>query len=250
MAVGRASPSVGVAFALGYQVALHRLVPSLLPTELASLCVTEARGGHPRDVRCTFDGARLSGEKHWATLSPLADALLVLAVRGERGGKKDFALVRVERGAPGVSIHAMPPTPFAPEVPHAVVTLSDAPGVALPGDGFDDYARPFRTVEDLHVVGAIAAQVVARARALGATPELWLPALSALAALSVAASLDPRDALGHLLLAGALPQVGAAFAALAGGPAPELARDLPLLSIAERARALRTKAALDRAGGA
>ncbi len=250
LSAGAASRSIGVAFALGYEAALHRLVPSIAPAELASLCVTEAAGGHPRDVRCAFDGARVTGEKRWATLAPIADALLVLAVRGERDGRKDFALVRVPRDAPGVSITPLPATPFAPEVPHAVVALAGAPGVALPGDGFDDYARPFRTVEDAHVVGAVGAHLVVRARALGATPALWSPVLAALAALSAAAALDPRDPLGHLLIEGALPQIEGAMKALAAGPAPELSPELPLLTIAARAREQRTLGAAARWGRA
>ncbi len=244
--VGAASPSVGIAFALGYQIALHRLVPSLSPGELGSLCVTEAGGGHPRALACAFDGARLTGEKRWATLSPLADALFVLSVRGVVADKKDFALVRVERGAPGSSIAVGAPTPFAPEVPHATLSFDRTPGAALPGDGFDHYVRAFRTIEDTMVMTAVGAHAVAKARSLGAPAELWLPALSALSALSVAAPLEPRDPTGHLLIAGASPQLVGALEAMAAGPMPELARDLPLLAVAGRARELRTKAALAR----
>lgn len=68
------------AFAAGYQSALRRLFPFLPVETVASFCVTEAGGGHPRAIQCR----------------------LILA-----------------------------------------------------GDGYLNYIKPFRTVEDLHVFGGI-----------------------------------------------------------------------------------------------
>ena len=48
--------------------------------------------------------------------------------------------------------------PFVPEISHGTVAFSDVPvdsGSILPGDGYSEYIKPFRTIEDLHVFAAI-----------------------------------------------------------------------------------------------
>ena len=61
----------------------------------------------------------------------------------------------------------MPATPFVPDVAHATVTLARvtiAPEARLAGDGWSDYVKPFRTLEDLHVQAAITAWLVGALR--------------------------------------------------------------------------------------
>src|SRR4051794_15581000 len=73
---GFAADRVGYAFAAGYQAALRALAPDLPPDRIASLCVTERGGGHPRAIETRLTpaaaGARLDGSKRWATLSDAA----------------------------------------------------------------------------------------------------------------------------------------------------------------------------------
>ena len=76
----------------------------------------------------------------------------------------------------------MPPTRFVPEVPHArlafdAVQLDD--GALLPGDGWALYAKPFRTVEDVHVNAAVIGYLVREARRL-AWPRSWVARAAAL----------------------------------------------------------------------
>lgn len=166
---GFAADRVAYAFASGYQAALRALVPDLPADCLASLCVTERGGGHPRAVETSLtaigpDSYRLSGRKRWATLSSDAGVLLVAASTGtDAAGRNRLRLVRVESTAAGVTLTRMAAPPFTPEVSHAEVELS---GVLVherdlyPGDGFARYVRPFRTIEDVHVTAAVFAYLV------------------------------------------------------------------------------------------
>ena len=83
IAGGFAADRVGWAFASGYQAALRALLPELPHDTLAALCVTEAEGNRPRDIRTTIapqpDGTlRIDGAKRWTTLGPASTLLLVV----------------------------------------------------------------------------------------------------------------------------------------------------------------------------
>src|SRR6185369_10915467 len=102
---------------------------------------------------------------------------------------------------------AMPPTRFVPEVPHAGVLFHEVrvPASALlPGDGYERYVKPFRTVEDIHVMLAIGAYLLREARRRGwpaAFGERLVAQLALLGALSGADASAPAT---HLALAGGL----------------------------------------------
>lgn len=251
---------IAYAFVGGYSAALARLLGTTGRSHppCRSLCATEAGGAHPRKIATRLDeeGGRLIlvGEKTFATLATVAEELLVVATRGIDGdGRNRLRLVRVKPDAKGVEIVAKAPLPFAPELPHAVVRLR---GVAvddadvLPGDGYDDYLKPFRTLEDTHVLAATVGYLLGAARAhafdRGVVTELASLAL----ALVDLAGRPPGAPLTHLLLAGAFATLRRLGAAL--GPewdrAPEderarWQRDQPILMVADGARALRTAAA-------
>ena len=144
---GAAADRLGVAFAAGYAAALRALVPDLPRGERAALCATEEGGGHPRAILARFDGATVTGRKTFVTGGLDAVRLLVVA----RDGGDVLRLVSVSARGPGVVFVPLPPTPFAPEVGHAALQLEGAPAELLPGDGYTDYLKPFRTIEDLHV---------------------------------------------------------------------------------------------------
>jgi alkylation response protein AidB-like acyl-CoA dehydrogenase len=158
------------AFAGGYQAALRTLVPGSCVDEcIFSLCVTEQAGNSPRAIEAALTpraggGFALSGRKRWSTMAPLASVLLVAASEGaDASGRKRFKLVRVEADRPGVTIHRMPPTQFVPEVPHAELELVDVAlgeDAPLPGDGYTQYVKRFRTIEDIHIHGAILGYVL------------------------------------------------------------------------------------------
>ncbi len=262
---GFSADRLGFAFAAGYHAALRVLVPALAPGTITALSATEEGGAHPRAIRATLTpdaggGFVLSGNKRWSTLAAVASELLVSASAGTTDdGRNQLRLVRVSADARGVEIRAMPAPPFAPEIPHCEIAL-DAVRVAeadvLPGDGYADYLKPFRTLEDLHVHAALLGYFVAvsrRARFPRAIVQQALALLVAARALALRPALESEL---HIALAGLLDATGALLDAASehwrGADASERQRwerDQPLLAVASRAREARLARAWDRLSG-
>lgn len=250
-AVGAAADRVGYAFAAGYLAALEALAPKPGP---AALCATEAGGAHPRAIETEARGAALHGEKTFVTLPQLADDLYVLAREGEADGRAILGLFRVRRDSPGVTLIDLPTLPFVPEIGHARVRLDGAPiAERLDGDGWTDWVKPFRTIEDIHVHGAVLSFLVASFRRWGARQPLER-ALATLASLRTLAGLDPSHPETHIALAGAIEQTKAFVESLDWSSAPGEARalwerDRPLLEVASKAREARRVRAWQRLEG-
>lgn len=207
---------VGYAFAVGYQAALSALVPTLDPLQIACFCLTESGGGHPRAVATRLehiDGdVVLTGEKRWSTMGPFSDVLIVVAREGtDEHGRPRLKAVQVPRKSGGLTIREMPSPPFAPEVPHAEVSLEGVripPELVLPGDGFVDYAKAFRTIEDVYVNAAVLSYLMAVA-ARHAWPEgVRERGAALLLTLREIGRRDPKSAETHIALAGLLELVG------------------------------------------
>jgi hypothetical protein len=235
---------LAAAFREGYAAALRALVPGIEDDEIVALCATEAGGAHPRAILTELREGRLTGTKSYVTGGTEATRLLVVA----REPSGTLRLVSVGARAPGVTVTAHPPAPFVPELPHASVTFDGAAGEVLPGDGYADYLKPFRTVEDIHVLAATAGYLEGLGRRAG-----WTPAARArLAAIGVLleglAARDPRDPTTHVALEGALALARQVFDGCDFDAAPEderarWRRDRPLLEVAGKVRALRFEAA-------
>ncbi len=246
IALGASADRLAYAFAGGYVAALNALLPDRDPSRTAALCATEAAGVHPKAIATTFDGARVDGVKTFVTLADAAEDLLVLATEGVGDdGRPRLALVRVDAKAPGVTLTALPATPFVPEIGHASVRLEGAAATRLPGDGWADYVRPFRTIEDIHVHLAALAVVVAMGRRHAALDAAALErALASIAALSTLATEDPSSPSTHLALAGVIEASETVVDALDLDALPDedrarWRRDRALLAVAGKARAAR-----------
>jgi hypothetical protein len=234
--------------------------PRPLPARLC-LAATESGGAHPRAIATRLDkrgGALvLNGEKTFATLATVSDELLVVASRGiEADGKNRLRLVRIKTSASGVQITRRPDTPFAPEIPHAVVRFTDAVienEDVLPGDGYDLWLKPFRTLEDTHVLAATVGYIAGAARAYRFDRDVMAQVVSLSLGLVDVAARDPDVPLTHVILAGLFATTRRLIGDL--GPQWEKGdeaersrwqRDLPLLMVAEMARAKRTEVAWER----
>jgi len=257
---GFVADRVGWAFASGYQAALHALFPDAPGDRLCALCVTEADGNSPRAIRSRLDRAgeawRLNGSKRWTTLGP-EGSIFFVAARDEAasGERAAIRLARIPSDSPGLRIQAMPATKFVPEVPHAQLNFDNVRVDALlPGDGYDLYVKPFRTVEDIHVQAAILAYLMREAQRL-AWPEHWIERLSALlAALATLSNMPAAQSETHVGLAGALriaagliEEAEAFWLRSAADPAAlRWRRDRELLQVAGKAREQRTARAWEK----
>lgn len=261
---GFAADRVGWAFASGYQAALRALVPGLGHATLAAFCVTEVGGNRPRDIRTTLtpqaDGTlRLDGAKRWTTLGPAGTELWVVGAMAGAGadGRPALRVARLPVPTPGLALTPMPATRFVPEVPHAEVALNgvrvDA-GALLPGDGYEGYVKPFRTIEDLHVTLAVLAYLLREARWRRWPADYAEQLVAGLALLSALAIDDPRAASTHLALAGALHVAQRLYAEAAplwatsrdDAAAARWHRDVALFDVAGSARAQRARRAWER----
>lgn len=253
---------LGFAFASGFHSALLALVPEVGGRHRTAFCASEAHGAHPRQIATTLRPAErgfvLSGLKSWCTLGTFAAGLLVVAKQGEAaGGRSVLRLVRVQSDAPGVKLTAMPETPFVPEVPHASVGLSDVwvpEQSVLPGDGYADYVKPFRTVEDIHVHAALLGYLLGAARRKGFPCGFMGRLAEAVVTARALSQMDPKSACTHVALSGfiatskrTVEEAGECFnAAQDDEEAVRWRRDLPLLDIAKQARKKRGHRAWER----
>lgn len=270
---GFESDRLGYAFVGGYRAALSRLLawgaetlgdaterPYAWPPSDARLCLaaTESGGAHPRAIATTLREERgalvVRGEKTFATLASASDELLVVVSRGaDAEGRSRLALVRVRAGSPGLVVADRPPTPFAPEIPHARVTLNDvvvASDDVLPGDGYAVYLKPFRTIEDVHVLAAALGLLVRSARAFGDGRVVAETACALAVALRDLSDRAPSDPAAHVALSGLFHGAQTLFATHADAwkeadpdAAERWRRDAPLLLVADGARQKRTAAA-------
>jgi hypothetical protein len=272
---GAQADRLGFAFAVGYSEALRFLVPSL--DGVAALCATEAEGNHPRAIRTRLyeiadrpGHFTLTGHKKWATAASHARSLLVVASRGVDPTTERNRLVVVHVPLPSPNLHIRSSSaPFVPEIEHAEIELAGVPIAAeqiLPGDGYEDYLKPFRTVEDLHVHAALVGYLIGVARRIALAAE-HMEALLALATTTRSfAALDLRAPATHLALAGLLDLVTCVVSEVerawssSSSPSPSLSspssssplpsaewqrwqRDRALLQVAGKARIARRETA-------
>jgi alkylation response protein AidB-like acyl-CoA dehydrogenase len=254
---GFGARGVGWAFAGGYQAALTRLDPSTtVGGRLAALCATEEGGGHPRDIRTSLarqgDVWTLSGQKKFVTLGADADVLLVVASAGQdMGGRNHLRVARVPAGRRGVSLHAGRPLPFTPEIGHAAVTLDSvelSENELLAGDGYDTVVKPFRTIEDVHVMAALLGWATSTGRRCHWARRWLEEAVAMILLLRTLGAEPPLAPETHAALAGALTGVRrlmdtAAWDSVDGSTRERWERDRPLLDVASSVRAARLETA-------
>ena len=255
---GGAASSVGQAFVAGYRSALQRMFPAI-DRDAASLCVTEARGGHPRAIETALHGAALSGSKRWVSIGDQVAHWFVLAREGTQpDGRPALRVVHLPANAAGVTVTAMPPTPLVPDVLHAEITLDRvpiAPSQVLEGDGYLRFVKPFRTIEDLHVFGATLGYLAVTARASSWPARTIAPLYASILALRSLALCKPDSAVAHLALSAVIEQALHAIAALEAHWPSAIddrregwERDRALLLVANKARVERAHTAAEKLG--
>lgn len=194
--------------------------------KIVALAISEPKGGaHPKHLSCSAgrhdDHWLLDGEKSYVSNGPAADAFVVLAVSGERDGRKIFDAFIVDADAPGLSRVSTGRPGGLPPLGHCGLRLeacrvARARRLNTDGKAFDLIAKPMRAVEDAllgsTMVGAMRTEVDALAgwlRGTAPTPatlsrlgalQLELTALTALAgqAARQLESQGPDECLANL----------------------------------------------------
>lgn len=242
---GRLATTPGLAFLAGYQAALRRLWPAA-PEGLGAMCATEERKLRPADMQARLVGLQVTGRKDFVITGAAASWLLVPARDEAPGEPPRLSLCVVGCGERGVVIEAGPALPLVPDIPHGRLALDSAPCKRLAGDGWDDYVKPFRTLEDLHVLTALVSWLYGVGLESGWPQRLQLQLTGILAGAAEVSRLSPMDAATHLLLASLSLQLETLTndvdAALAKGPANWLQlwqRDRGVLLLARGAQAKR-----------
>ena len=242
IAGGAQAQTPGLAFLAGYQSALRRLWPQA-PEGLGALCVTEKRSTRPADLSTRLENGCLSGTKDFVTAGSQADWLLVAAREEGAGEKPQIALAQLAGSSVGVSVENLPALPIMSEISHGRVLLGQAMCQRLPGDGWNDYVKPFRTLEDTFVLSALCAWLIAVGRRSQWPQVLELKLLGLLAGCVQVAESDANAPVTHLLLAGLFAQyqglsaeVDQAFAQSEAPLSKLWARDKNLLMLAQKAR--------------
>lgn len=150
------------AFIAGYESALQKMLPNLPKNPITSLCVTEKEGTHPKLIKTTLLQKQstepkwvLSGHKTFVTCAKAVELLLVLASTGQdQKGNNQLKLVLIDAKTPGIEMTLHPSLSFLPEITHGSVTFEQVKiptSQILEGDGYANYVKPFRTIEDIHL---------------------------------------------------------------------------------------------------
>jgi hypothetical protein len=250
VAGARLMPTPGLAFLMGYQAALRALWPSA-PQSLGALCATEQRSLRPADMQTRLSDLRVNGRKDFVTAGDAAEWLLVAARSEAAGEAPRLKLAVVYGGEPGVTLEKLPAIALMPDISHGRVLLDGALCELLPGDGWDAYVKPFRTLEDLYVLSAMSAWLYGVGQECDWPQALQLRLLALLAGCAEVSRHNPSSAAGHVLLGGLFAQFEGLDAdlndALAAGPASwrEMwGRDKGVMDIGAGARAKRLAKAL------
>lgn len=247
---GRLMATPGLAFLVGYQAALRMLWPSA-PLSLGALCATEQRSLRVADMQTRLRDLRLSGRKDFVTAGDAADWLLVAARSEEPGEVPRLNLAVVYPGEPGVRLEKLAPMPLMPDIGHGRLFLDNALCELLAGDGWDAYVKPFRTLEDIYVLSAMAAWLFGVGQDCDWPQTLQLRLLALLAGCAEVSRQAPNNPAGHVLLGGLFAQFDGLKAevnqALDDGP-PQWAamwqRDQAVMDLAAGARGKRLAKAL------
>lgn len=260
LAGGFISTCPAFAFASGYVSALHRLIPGLLPHLIPSFCVTEKEGGHPRAIAATLSPTPdtptsssafvLNARKTFITCAYEAEIFLVAASTGmSEDGRNRIILARVAPTQPGIHISPLTDIGMLPEISHAKIEFKDVVVRAedlMPGDGYNRYIKPFRTIEDIHVVAGILGYLFRCGRLYGWGRKVLARILGLMPDTLVLAKNDPLSPAVHILTSDLLAGVSALvedlkplWARVGGDAMEEWNRDMALLGVARRARAIR-----------
>lgn len=261
---GFVADCIAFAFAAGYCSALQSLVPSLPENTITCFCISEDGGGHPRAIKSQLvpvlnDAGQakaftLNGKKKFITCAKEADLFLVAASAGiSDDGKNSIRIMTIDSKTPGIRIVPMKNLHLVPEISHCELIFTDVKILEidlLPGDGYTDYIKPFRTVEDLHISAGILGYLFKNACRYDWGTDIKESILGRIASVRNLALCSPTAPAVHIVTGDVLNQIKELFTRLepfwvkVGGQAKQAwDRDKILMNIADKVRTRRLQTA-------
>ena len=247
--LGLRATSIGQSFAIGYRCALQTLWPKLKQDEWAALCVSEALGNHPRQIKTTVnEQGLLLGHKSFVSMAEQAKQLIVIAKIGEEEGLPQLKAVLISQGLDEIETKVMPNIGMLPDISHGSIELNNAKGVILPGDGHTDFSRKFRYLEDIHLLMAFTSLILSKSIRCQLKPEITekcLMLISAMLSQKLQASYFQHLHLSALFneFENIVESFEAGIQSQQGEFYKEWKRDKKIFSIASKARIARTEKA-------
>ncbi len=170
---GVASESSSSAFWAGYQVAIQRLFGPQLKDEIASFVVNEKKSFKPKNWSTSLvqtegsDELLLSGNKDFVTAVDQIDVLLIgantveLSNESNTVGHSKVCKLGVE--VEGLSFFEFSGLPVFKELKKSRVEIKTTEVHAdsiFVGDGYDNYIKPFRIIEDFYITSVLLGYVI------------------------------------------------------------------------------------------
>ncbi len=254
------------AFLAGFRAALQKLFPSLPHTCMAAFCISEEGGNHPKAIRTRLEQTEsssdkpvswlLNGGKRFITGATEADVMFVAASMGvDENGRNDIRLVELQCNTDGIVITPMDPLPFIPEINHGTVALKNVRvenHQILEGDGYLNYIKPFRYVEDIYVSSSLLGFLYRAACLFSWSSSLKEELISLILLAQVLAEAPPESSEAHIAYAGFQTRMDQLINRLDReiDKTPDdfkkaWIRDKQILTIAEKARKKRLEKAWD-----
>ncbi len=252
------------AFFCGYQGAIQSAFPTQARhSQVGAYCVNESNRKiteiatviHREDR-----GMLLSGSKSWVLSEIPGLSLFVLAKigNGPTAGPGSMTVVFIPADSTGVSRGDTRLQPMVPELAHGSVEFDSVrleEAQVIEGDGYSDFAKPFRLKEDLFVTSSALAYLLGEARA-GKWSTSWCQrCISAMSMLGQCTDLDPASSATHIVAAGALSFSGELIRESEGlwtsGQVECLnrwKRDMPILGLGKEAGRMRIATSWERVG--
>lgn len=201
------------AFFSGYQGAIQITFPEQTREgNVCAFCVNES-GRKISEIETAIVDAQgrslLHGKKSWV-LDGMQDLQMFILSRSAAGSVKgpgSLVCVQLPLRISGIALTGKQSQGPVPELPHAEVTFEGVElsvNQILEGDGYAEYAKPFRLREDIFVTGCTLAYLFGEGR-LAAWPTTWAQqCIASIAGLYACSMLDPHCPETHVLTAGVL----------------------------------------------
>lgn len=248
---GRLSATPGLAFFAGYQAALRALVPTA-PAGIGAFCLTEKRSSKAADIHTQLQAGKITGQKDFVIAGNAAQWLLVIAREDAPQHPCPLRAVLVSTAHPNLRLQTGSALPLIPDIAHSHVQFDQVPCDILAGDGWQDYSKTFRTLEDGHVLAALCAWLYGHSLLDRWPQDLQLQLIALLAGLKESLQQPCNNPATHLLLASLIAQFARLqdpiSQALTTYSSPDTAlmwqRDKAVLDLATHARIRRLEVAL------